>query len=68
MQSKIWSIKSILFFDVKDSNNGDRPQIKNHWRSWKLEIIDGAEQVENMQSTDIINKVLLSFIKESISL
>ena len=33
-----------------------------------LELIDGANKVENMQNKDTIRNNLLSFLKESISL
>ena len=42
--------------------------IKNDQSLFLLEIIDGADKVENMQNKDTVSKNLLSFSKESISL
>ena len=42
--------------------------MKNYYSLLILELIDGADKVENMQNTDTISKNLLSFLKESDSL
>ena len=60
--------KYILFFEVKYSHNGYILPMKNHQILLLLELIDGADKVENMQNKDTISKDLLSFSKESISL
>ena len=62
------SKKYIFFFKVKYSHNGYIHPMKNHQSLSLLELIDGADKVENMQNKDTISKILLSFSKESISL
>ena len=42
--------------------------MKNNQSLFSLELIDGADKVENMQNKDTISKNLLSKKKESISL
>ena len=62
------SNKYILFIKMKYSHNGYIHPMKNHQSLLLLELIDGADKVENMQNKDTISKNLLSFSKESISL
>ena len=42
--------------------------MKNNQSLFSLELIDGADKVENMQNKDTISKNLLSFLNEIISL
>ena len=67
-RSSIGSNKYVLFYEVKDSHKGDIHSMKNNQSLFSLELIDGADKVENMQNKDTISKILLSFSKESISL
>ena len=59
-RSSIGSNKYVLFYEVKDSHKGDIHSMKNNQSLFSLELIDGADKVENMQNKDTISKNLLS--------
>ena len=59
-RSSIGSNKYVLFYEVKDSHKGDIHSMKNNQSLFSLELIDGADKVENMQNKDTISKNMLS--------